>query len=386
MSCFMDVMIYLLYLTAILFLGFIMIHLSKKTRIPSKILLLTLGVILGTINIKGYKLIFFTENDIIPLLIFFAVIILFDKISHLRIRELDSLKERVIPFFSTFFIFNLIFLTVAANFLINKNHFFYAIIFSAILGAIEISPFYYNHRFSKKINGILNFESVLSLSLSSIVGFLAYTFMMLNEDSLFLIVQSMILKTLLSIGIGLFFAIIMLKLRIRFHKIRNMMAFVITALLAYYSTELIQGIGMVSVLVFGLFVANTRMKKSEGLNLKFSHSFFDVVEIISFVLLGIIISVRFDIKILMISMILYLVLLMIRFFSVIIFFNKVLDLKEQFYLTFNTPNGAMSAILIVVLLGSTAFSTILLLCIVYSIIISTLTMKYLNKKDILSEE
>ncbi len=382
----MDVMIYLIYITVILILGFFMIYLSRKTSIPSPLLLLTLGVILGTVKIKGYNLIFFSENDIIPLLIFFAIILLFDKISHLKVRELDSLTNRVIPFFLTFFVLNLVFLTVAARFLINKNQFFYALIFSAILGAIEISPFYYNHRFSKKINSILNFESVLSLSLSVIIGFCAYAFIMMNENSIFMLIQGLILKIMISVGIGIFFAIIIMNLRKRFHKIKNMITFIITALLAYYSTELIQGIGMISVLVFGLFVANTRMKKSEGLNLKFSHSFFDVAEILSFTLLGIIITIRFDIKILMISMILYLILLMIRFFSVIIFFNKALNLKEQFYLTFNTPNGAMSAILIVILLGSTAFSTILLLCIVYSIIISTITIRYLNKKDILSEE
>lgn len=365
----------------ILIFGYLAVFVAKKTKIPSLILLILSGVMFSVLEFGGEKLFYFPDTQFIDsLLTFFLIIILFDKARQIKFKEFDSLTNRSFMFFLTFFILNLILLSLALVFILERFFVAYILLVAIILSE---NTFFIknNHKTSKGIQKTLNYESTFSA-----VAVILFSFFILDyrstQGSALDLTLFFAQKIVIGVGMGLLFGILILNMskHKKIRKYAKTTTFLIFALISYYLADVMGGNGFFAVAAFGLFLTNSFIKKEEKTQHAFSEIIKDSIYVITFVLIGLVVRPIFDFKTIMIALLIFGLLLLIRFISIIIIFRKRLSLSEEFYLTANQTNGVTTAILIILLLGQSALSSIIIICIILGVLLETIVDSYFSKK------
>ena len=137
---------------------------------------------------------------------------------------------------------------------------------------------------------------------------------------------------LIGLGTGLTAGIIVFKaLRTKFFDNAHELGLVGAAIGLYILTEQLIGSGIIAVLVFGIFYGNSFVKKRNNTQ-NFSPFIFKNLEILVFMILGLIIGFKFDTMSIIKGLIVYVVYLVLRFIVLSIFY-KSHSLQNRLLLT-----------------------------------------------------
>ena len=192
------------------------------------------------------------------------------------------------------------------------------------------------------------------------------------------------------VGTGLILGILAVIIIRKIYSNKIAPLIVIASVLGIYATaENIAGNGILAVTTFGLIFGKSKIREKVELE-KFNDAFTDLLTIIVFILVGMLIIIPLDKIFILKSLALFLIFLIIRYISVNLTFKKsALKKKEKIFMALNAPKGAASIVVVFILStyaipGLQTILNLILAFIIYTIILSTITIKF--KEHFLSKE
>ena len=382
-----DVLLFLTYLAIILLAGLVTSIISQKFRIPNILLLLLIGIGLGRVEYKGSPLIYFPELFLTGISILALVMIVFDSASRFKLKKVDYFSLHTLWLSVVFLVFNLIFLTIFIILLFDVKSIFLALMFAALMAgtspAVVLSMF---KNVKNKVFEFLELEALLNTPLIVLLPFIILDLKATLKDELIIstfIEQfvPLLQQFVVGIGSGVLIGLIMFKfMRKRYSAVLSPLAVITSALLAYIIAENMGGNGVLAVTTMGLLFGNVYLKQKFQLK-EFASVFSNSLEILVFVLIGLVIVIPFSLEFLIKSVALFALHLIIRF-SAIIFSLRGMDftLKEKIFMSLNTQKGIAVAVVVfsfatLNISGMDVILNLVLAFMLYSIFLSTVIFR-----------
>ena len=392
-------LMYLAYIGIILFLGIITTIISKKIKIPNVLLLMLLGIGLGNITYKGGPLISFPDVFTLSIGVLALVLIVFDSTSRFKLREFDEESMDAIKLTAVFLIMCLVVLSIF-TFLLYDVPILIAILFAAVIAGTAPSVVLLLMPETKnRIIQLLEVESIINTPLIVIIPFLIIEF--LNTGMAKADISSRFLEQVLpflqqivvGIGAGILIGIIIFKfMRKQYSELISPLALIVAALLTYVLAEALDGSGVLAVTTLGLFFGSVYVKQKSQMQ-EFSSFFSYALEILVFILIGLIIEIPLTLEFFGLSIALFIIYLLIRYFAVSLVFGKKYKLRPKLFMTFNAPKGIAIAAVVFMLTTFQAsmpeigkITDLILVFMLYSVIFSSLVArfsKYFIHKEII---
>lgn len=402
----MESILFLTYLAIILLLGIICTVISRKLKIPNLLLLIIIGIILGNLEYKGSPLIAFPGIFLTSIGILALVMVVFDSSSRFKFKEFDTFSIKALKLSLVFLFLNLVFLTIVTKWMFGISSAFLAAVFAALMSGTDPMAVMIMLKESKeKVVKMLEIESIINTPIIVLIPFIIIEFMKSVDVKLifskFIEQIAPFLQQIVSgIGAGILIGIIVFKLmRKQYSETLSPLAIITAALLTYILAENLGGNGVLAVTVMGLIFGSFYVKEKIQLQ-EFSSMFANSLEILVFVLVGMIINLPFTTEFFIKSFSLFLVFLFIRFVSInITFIKEDYSLKEKIFMTLNAQKGIAVAVIAFTLFtrysektsflynlqGVPEILNLILVFMIYSIIISTIMVrlsKYFIKSEI----
>ncbi len=384
----MEPLTFLTYLVIVLLVGIFCTIISQKIKIPNIILLLIAGILIGNISYRGDLLIQFPEVFLTSISILALVLIVFDSSSRFKLREFTSLSVHALKLTGIFLLLNLIFLTFFTFKIFPTTPFFMALLFAALMSGTAPDAILVMLKESKhEIFELLEVEALVNTPLIVLLPFIILDFVRSVEVeyifSRFLEqIGPFIQQFVTGIGAGIVIGLIIFNImRKKYSETLSPLAIITSALLTYILAENLGGNGVLAVMTMGLFFGNVYV--THKVELKEIASFFaNSLEILVFILIGLIIKIPFNYWFILKSLILFALYLVIRYIAISLSLRKLnYSFKEKLFMTFNVQKGIAVAVVAFTLttLHIAGIQTILhliLLFMLYSIILSTIIVKF----------
>ena len=385
-----EVLLFLTYLAVILLIGILVSILSKKLKLPNTLMLILVGIALGSITYKDAPLIWFPELFLSAISTLALVMIIFDSSSKFKLRSLDILSLNIFSLSLTFLILNMIFLSAFLILIFDEGSIFLALIFSALISGTDPGAVLAMLRGVKsRVIELLKLEALLNTPLIVLLPFIILDLEKSLKGRLVISqfidqIGPFLQQFVVGIGAGVLVALIMFKfMKKGYSKVLSPLAMITAALLAYTIAENLKGNGVLAVTAMGLLFGNIYLKQKIQLE-EFSLVFSNSLEILVFILIGLVIKIPISIDFFIKSLGLFLIYLIIRFFAVAISLRKLkFNLKERIFMTLNAQKGIAVVVVAFSLanLGIGGIKVILnltLAFILYSIILSTIVIRFSN--------
>ncbi len=325
-------------------IGILCTILSEKIKLPNILLLVLTGILIGHIRYYGGQLIQFSPIFLTSVGILALVMIIFDAI-------------------------------------------FLAMMFAALMSGTAPDVVLTMLKQTKnRVIELLNIESIINTPLIVLIPFIILDlFQDYSKEfffSKFLESAGPFLQQFVTgIGAGILVGIVIFKImRTKYSERLSPLALITAALITYILAENLKGNGVLAVTTLGLFFGNVYVREKETLH-EFSYMFANSLEIIVFILLGIIIDFPLEFWFISKSILLFIIYLVIRYMSVQLCFSKLnYSFKEKLFMTLNIPKGIAVAVVVFILAtynipGIITLLDIIVAFIVYSIILSTIVTK-----------
>ncbi len=387
----MDALFYLTSLAIIMVIGILCTIFSEKIKIPNVLLLVIAGITIGHIDYYGNPLINFSPLFLTCVGILALVMIIFDSSSRLKLREFDTFSMRALNLTGAFLLLNLIFLTTSVYFIFNINNIFLAMMFAALMSGTAPDVILTMLKNTKnRVVELLKIESILNTPLIVLIPFIILDLFNDYGKGLFFskFMETMgpfLQQFVTGIGAGILVGIVVFKImRTRYSENLSPLALITAALITYILAENLKGNGVLAVTTLGLFFGNVYVREKESLH-EFSYLFANSLEIIVFILVGIIIKFPFNILFFAKSMLLFMIYLVIRYISVQLCFSKLnYSFKEKLFMTLNVSKGIAVAVVVFILAtykipGMDPLLNLILAFIIYSIVLSTIVVRVSKK-------
>ena len=382
-----NVLLLLTYLAVILLIGLLTSIVSQRFRIPNILLLLLIGIGLGRIGYHGAPLISFPEIFMTGISILALVMIVFDSSSRFSLKRIDYFSLHTLWLSIVFLIFNLVFLTGFTMVIFSIKSVFLALIFSALMSGTDpgavLSMF---NNIKNKVFDFLGLESLLNTPLVVLIPFIILDIKEALKDEIGIAVfidqiVPLLQQFVVGVGAGVLIGLIMFKfMRKSYSVVLSPLAVITSALLAYIIAENLDGNGVLAVTSMGLLFGNVYVKQKFQLQ-EFASVFSNSLEILVFVLIGLVVAIPFTAQFLLKSLLLFLIYLIIRYFS-IIFALRGMDftMKEKLFMSLNVQKGIAVAVVVFSLatLGIEGIGIVLnlsLIFMLYSIILSSIVLR-----------
>jgi len=382
-----TVLLFLTYLSIILLVGLLTSILSHKIKVPHILLLLLIGIGIGKMKYKGGPLIYFPELFLTGISILALVMIVFDSASRLKLKSIDYFSAHTIWLSIVFLIFNLIFLTIFTMVIFDVKSIFLAFLFSALMsGTDPAAVLSMLKNLKHKVFDFLKLESLLNTPLIVLMPFLILDIKNTLKDQIVLEtfidqIVPLLQQFVVGIGSGVLIGLIMFKfMKKQYSIILSPLALITAAILAYTIAENLGGNGVLAVTFMGLLFGNVYVKQKFHLQ-EFSSVFSNSLEILVFVLLGLIVIIPFSFEFFFKSIILFLLYLGIRFLAIIFSLRGMnFDLKEKIFMSLNVQKGIAVAVVVFSLAnlnieGIGIILNLVLAFMLYSIILSAVTLR-----------
>ena len=213
----------------------------------------------------------------------------------------------------------------------------------------------------------------------------------LNHEFLFSSFLSQIFPLLqqfvTGIGAGILVGIVLIKaMKHAYSTVYSPLAIIVAALITYILAENLKGNGVLAVTTLGLFFGNVYLKEKGSLQ-KFSSIFTTSLEILVFILVGLIIDFPLNMRFLLSSVILFIIFLLIRYLAITVSLSRQkYSFRERLFMSLNAQKGIAVAVVAFTLttLSIPGIDTVLNLTLafmLYSIILSAI-MSFFQKKMI----
>ncbi len=384
----MDALFYLTSLAVILAIGILCTLLSEKLKIPNVLLLVLAGIVIGHARYYGDEIINFSPLFLTCIGTLALVMIIFDSSSRFKLKEFDTFSFRAMKLAIIFLFLNLIILTIAVILIFGIKNIFLAMVFSALMAgtAPDVVLTMLRNTSKNRVIELLNIESIINTPLVVLIPFIILDFLKDYKAELFLSkfmesVAPFINQFVTGIGAGILIGIIVFKImRTQYSESLSPLALITTALVTYILAENLKGNGVLAVTTLGLFFGNIYVKEKESLH-EFSYIFANSLEILVFVLVGIMIKIPLDFSFFAKSVMLFIIYLVIRYMAVQMCFSKLnYSFKEKLFMSLNVPKGIAVTVVVFILAtfeieGIQPILNLILIFIIYSIILSTIVVK-----------
>jgi cell volume regulation protein A len=373
------------WLSFLLLLGVILSFLAIKIKIPDILLLLITGMIIGSTGFFSFDRGFLTAFSIFAL-----IMIIFDSTSKFKLKEFGRFSPIALKLVFVFLIFSLISLGFLTHIFFSENLFdikwlILSFTFGALMCGTAPDVILSTLKEKKnKIAEILEFESILNTPLTILIPFITLEFYYGSVQA-GVVVMKFLQGIMTGIGTGIFVGIIMIYLlKKNYQSLISPIAVIASALVSYTLAEMIGGNGVLSVTAFGVVFGSAILNEKAEIN-SFSAKFTNFLKIVMFLLLGLIIKIPFDLIFIIKSLILFGSYILIRYLAVeVAMYKSDLTNNEKLFMSLSISKGVAVAVMVFLLSsylieGMKTILDLSLLFILYSIITSSITVKFVDK-------
>ncbi len=380
----MDVLIYLTSIAIMLLIGLLISIFSDKIKISNILLLIFVGVGAGLINYRGQSLFQFPPVFLVSIATFALVMIVFDGASQMKLREIDKLSYKALKLTGVFTIINLLFVGFITYLLFFNNFTTINIILSLVFailvtGTDPASIFVLLKNKTHKILEFLKVEAIINTPLVVLFPFILLQLIGDNPNVNFLTQLGPFIQQIVTgVGAGIVIGLVMFKfMKTTYSEQYSPLALLTTTLITYVIAENLGGNGILAVATLGLLFGNMYMKKKTKLS-EFSSIFSISLEILVFILIGVVIEIPLELLFFIKSLIIYFILCLCRYLSLKLSVGKDYTHKKLVLMTLIMPKGIAVATVIftIALLDIPGISTLVnltLITMIYSLIAATFT-------------
>ncbi len=315
------------------------------------------------------------------------VMIVFDSSSRFSLKRVDYFSLHTLWLSIVFLVFNLMFLTGFTMLIFNVNSVFLALIFSALMSGTDPGAVLSMFKNAKdKVFDFLGLESLLNTPLAVLIPFIVLDLKSALKDEIGIAafidqLVPLLQQFVVGVGAGVLIGLIMFKfMRKAYSVVLSPLAVITSALLAYIIAENLDGNGVLAVTSMGILFGNVYVKQKFQLQ-EFATVFSNSLEILVFVLIGLVVVIPFTAQFLLKSLLLFLVYLAIRYLS-IMFALRGMDftMKEKFFMSLNVQKGIAVAVVVFSLAtldigGIGMVLNLALAFMLYSIILSSFVLR-----------
>ncbi len=380
-----DALTYLTYLGVLLLVGLFCTILSSKIKLPNVLLLIVAGILLKYPKYKGAPLFDIPQNFILTLGVLTLILVVYDSASNFKLKEIDQMFFKALKLTTFFIILTLFLFTITAKYMLDIDVYLAVLFASFMAGTSPDAALSLLSGAKNKIAEFLEIESIVNTPPLVLLPFIIVDLMNTMESMTFdtVIQQSVpfLQQIIIGLGAGLLVGVIVFKVMSRVYEEKvSPIAIVAAALITYVLAENIGGNGVLAVTTMAVIVGNIYIKHKETLD-KFSSTFSAFLQILVFILLGLLIDIQWSVAFVIKSLALFFVFLLIRLLSIHISFWGEYTLKEKIFMTINAPKGIAMAVVIFLLstYAIPGLEQILdygLAFILYSIVLATLVIKF----------
>jgi len=373
------------WLSFLLLLGVILSFFAIKIKVPNILLLLITGIVIGMTG-----LISFDKNFLMAFSIFALIMIIFDSTSKFKLREIGRVSPIALKLVFVFLIFCLVSLGFLTYIFFAENLFdirwlILSFVFSALMcGTAPDVILSILKEKKNKIAEILEFESIINTPLTILIPFIILEFYYGSINAGVVLIK-FLQSIMTGIGTGIFIGLIMIYLlKKHYQSLISPIAVISSALVSYTLAEMIGGNGVLAVTAFGVVFGSTLLDQKAEIN-SFSAKFTSFLKIVMFLLLGLIIKIPLDAVFIIKSLILFLGYLVIRYLAVEIAMHKSdLSNREKIFMSLSISKGVAVAVMVFLLssyaiIGMKIILDLSLLFILYSIVVSSITLKFVDR-------
>ncbi|MBW2972661.1 cation:proton antiporter [Candidatus Woesearchaeota archaeon] len=379
-----EALTYLTYLGVLLLVGLICTIISSRLRLPNVLLLIIVGILLKYVKYQGAPLFDIPQNFILTLGVLTLIMVVYDSASTFKLKEIDALFFRALKLTMFFIILTLFLFTISSKYMLDIPVFLAVLFSSFMAGTSPDTALSLLSGTKNKIAEFLEIESIVNTPPLVLLPFIIIDLMKTVTDVSFdTVVQQFVpflQQIVIGLGAGLLVGAVVFKLMSRFYSERvSPIAIVAAALITYVLAENIGGNGVLAVTTMAVIVGNIYIKHKETLD-KFSTTFSEFLQILVFILLGLLIDIDWSVAFVLKSAALFFVFLLIRLLSIHISFWSEHTLKEKIFMTINAPKGIATAVVIFLLStyaipGMASILDYGLAFILYSIVLATAVIK-----------
>ncbi|MDP7324279.1 MAG: hypothetical protein QF632_05970, partial [Candidatus Woesearchaeota archaeon] len=308
--------------------------------------------------------------------------------------QFDMISSQAIKYSLIWMVLNIAVLSLATYLLFGINHVLILLLFTSLLSGTSPDAVIPMLGKSKSpVVGFLEVESIVNTPLMVLIPFIIMDFLVNAATPEFTVILKLFaLKFVAGIGAGILIGIIIFKYMHRYYSVNlSTLGILTAAMMTYILAENLGGNGVLAVTTLGLFSGSIYIKEKEKL-FDFSNVLSNILEILVFVLVGLIIVLPLDFLFYLKSSALFAVFLLIRFIAFkITFRNKEYSKKEIVFMTLNASKGVAVAVVVLsisaTLLGKIDVTNNILMTVInlslvfllYSIIVGTITLKFADK-------
>ena len=354
----MDPILGLSYIAIVLLAGILCLFLARQLKLPYNLLLLLLGLFLGSLVYSGTPVFGISTSFVAGIGILALVMLVFDSTSRLR---LDEGQVDAIPSVRLINLFALLSLLLVGLFVQlyffptgGVTTIFYAFLLAILvvetdLGSVLVLFKDFAAKRAKHILHFLETEADFNTALIVVLPFILVSLMRnvnLDAQNLFIGILSRVPEFLYEIiaglAVGIVVGLVMLRImRDWYDHHWTPVVLVTAALVSYVLTTLprIHGNGVVAVAVMGFFFGNSYVSGKEQLT-EFSRTLSTALEILVFVLLGIVVRLPISLGFVWSSFLLFAFIVLVRVLTVFISLEKdPFTVREKLFIGLNMPKG-----------------------------------------------
>ena len=356
----MDALLVLTNIAIVFVLGLLCSLLSKKLKLSNVLFLVVLGIILGEI-MNGAKPFFdFSPTFLVGIGILALVMIVFDGSSRFRFKELDNLSISSLRLIGYFMLFSIIIITLFTTLLFFDGfsviNILFAIMFAVVVVGTDPGSVFAMLKDlvsekAKKVISILQLEAIFNTPVIVLLPFIILDLIKAIElgggvfSSFVKYLPSFMGQIIIGIGSGVLVGLFVFKaMRNAYSSQFSPVAIITASLLSYVLAENIGGNGVLAVATLGVMFGNVYLKEKNQLQ-EFNYMLSNALEILVFVMVGIMIKIPFTLEFILKSLVLFGLLAVARMLSVFLTLKKMdYSFKEKLFITLNMPKGIAVAV------------------------------------------
>lgn len=386
-----ETLLYLTYMIVILLIGLLCTVISKKSRWPSILLLILVGIALNNLTYRGKPVVELSPLFLTSIGIIALVMIVFDSTARFKFKEFDTFSVNAIKLMTIFLFLNLFLLSISSliimGFPFTLHYILLSLIFAALMAGTDTGAVITVLKGAKnKITDFLEVESILNTPLTVVIPFLLLDFIVSTSKGTAAIrftevVFPFLTQIVAGIGAGVLMGLVAFKVMRRYYsEDLSPLAIIVSAMLAYILAENLGGNGVLAVTAMGLIFGSIYVKQKMQL-MEFSSVFSTSMEIFVFVLIGLIITIPYELDFFIKSFVLFAIHILIRLLAVHISFMREHSLKEKIFMSLTVPKGISISVVAFTLTtysfdGMSQMLNYILVFILYSIILASLTVRF----------
>tara|TARA_Y100000310_G_C20507836_1_gene727290 strand:+ start:1 stop:861 length:861 start_codon:yes stop_codon:yes gene_type:complete len=265
---------------------------------------------------------------------------------------------------------------------------FLALVFSSLMaGTSPAAVISMLKNVTHRVFDFLKLEALLNTPLIVLLPFLILDLKATLKDQITIStfidqIGPLLQQFIVGVGTGVLIGLIMFKfMKKQYSIILSPLAVITSALLAYTIAENLQGNGVLAVTTMGILFGNVYVKQKFQLQ-EFSSVFSNALEILVFVLIGLIVVIPISLDFFIRSIVLFTLYLLIRFLAITVSLRSMnFNLKEQMFMALNAQKGIAVAVVVFSLanfdiVGMQNILNLVLAFMLYSIILSSIVLRF----------